>query len=103
MDGGQGAGQGHRATQLGQGQIGLLRQKRAELTPMRAHNQGFAAGVAVSRRQVAGAPALLEQLFDHPERDAKTSCHRLASAFARVVGGQDAGAQIKGECGHRHI
>ena len=92
MDGRQGAVQSRGRAQLGQGQIGLGTHQSAQRAPVCGEDLGLAARVPMTRGDIAGAPALLEELFDHPERDAKPAGDVLTGAFAGVVGGEDATA-----------
>jgi hypothetical protein len=58
------------------------------------NDKRFASGAMVPWRNVAGASALLQELFDHAKRDAIASPDLLASAFLIVVRSQDSFTQI---------
>lgn len=49
---------------------------------------------------VAGVPALLEELLDHAQGNPETMGHFGARAFVVVVGTEDSLTQIQGECSH---
>jgi len=100
MDRGQGAFQSHRGAQFGQGQVGLGAHQRTQLPAVRGDDQGLAARAVMARGDIAGLAALLEELFDHAEGNVETPGHILPGALPGVVGGKDAGAQIKRKCGH---
>jgi len=91
----QGTLQPRRPSQFLQGQIVLLGQQSPQLAPVRGHNHGFAPGEAVSRGNVVGVPALLEELLDHAQGNPKTVGHLNPRALIIIVSRQDSFPEIE--------
>ena len=96
----QGTLQTQGLAQLPQGQVVLLGEQRADLTTVGGQDHGFASGQPMARSNVTCAATLLEELLDHPHRDAETMGNLSPGAFIVVVGIEDALAEIQGERAH---
>jgi len=97
MNGRERAVQASGCPQLLEGQIGLLLDQGLKVVLLTGNMTGLATRAMVLRTHVADAATLLEELLDHTQGNPKTTCHRLAGAFARVIGRQNPFAQIQGE------
>jgi hypothetical protein len=58
--------------------------------PMLGHYPLLTPGQVVPRLDAAGLAALLEQLFDHAERNAKAPSDLISRTFTIVIGTNDA-------------
>jgi hypothetical protein len=90
MDGLQRAVQFQGVAQFLEGQIRLLAQQGAHLAFMPRDDPRLAPGQVMAMRDGAGVAALLEELFDHPQRNPETPRHILARAFPGIVRPQNA-------------
>ena len=97
MDGRKGAVQACGDAQFLERQVGLLLQQCPELILAAGDPAGLAARTVVLGTHIPHPPPLLEELFDHAQRNPKTAGHHLPGALAGVVGGQDPFAQIQGD------
>jgi hypothetical protein len=95
VNGRQGAIQTHGLAQLAQGHVRFAPEQSAHLVVMDGLDQRFATRKAVARSDTAGAPPLLEELFDHADGNPITHRHLLTCAFLTVVGAQYPLAQIQ--------
>ena len=102
MDGRQRAVEARRRAQFLEGQIGLLVNQQPELVLLPGDMAGLAAGAMVLRTHVARPSPLLQELLDHAQGNPKAGSHRLPSAFASVIAGQNPFAQIQGDRLHPH-
>jgi len=102
VDGGQRAGQGQGRAQFFQGHVGLAAQERAHRLVMGREDERLASRTMVARGDVAGAAALLQELFDQTQGHAVAPGDLLSGAFLLVVGTQDALSQIQRDRAHEH-
>ncbi|MEI8123535.1 MAG: hypothetical protein WCI20_16050 [bacterium] len=86
MDGLNGASQAQASPYLLESEIGLFDQKKAQLAAMGVDNEGLATAPMVTGSDVTGMAALLDELFDHPERDLKTAGHLFTGGVAAIIG-----------------
>ena len=100
MDGRQGAGKARRGAQFRQGQVGLAPEEFAHGFLVRREDERLASAEVVPRGDVAGVAALLEELFDHAQRNTVTAGDHIAGAFAIVIGSQYPFTQVQGERCH---
>jgi len=100
MDGRQRAVQSRRGAQLPEGGIGFLLHQRTQLVLLAGDVAGLAAGTMVLRPHLTEATALLEELLDHAQRNAKPAGYGFPGAFPRVIGRQNPFAQIQGDRCH---
>ena len=70
---------------------------------MGGQNHRFAPGPVMPGRNVAGAPALLEEFLDHAQGDPKTMGNFGASALIMVVRSKDSFTEIQRKCSHVQI
>ena len=102
MDGLDGAVQTDSGANFLQSQIRLLGEQRTHFAAVEIKDDGFASATVMLGGDIATAmTALLEELFDHAQRDLVAVGDLVPRTFAAVVGGQDAFAQIHGEGCHR--
>ena len=94
MDGLDGASQAQAGPYLLKGEIGFFDQKKAQLAAMGVDDEGLATAAMVTGRDVTGVAALLDELFDHPDRDFETAGHLFASAVAAIIGLEDTVPEI---------
>ena len=62
---------------------------------MGGHNHRFAPAEPVARGDVAGAPTLLQEFFDHAQGDAEAVGDLGAGPLSVVIRSQDSFAQIQ--------
>jgi hypothetical protein len=67
---------------------------------MLALDDRLSARVMMARSNLSCAPALMEELFDHAQRDPVAVGDFFPRSLPLVVGSQDAFAQIQRECFH---
>jgi len=87
VDGLQRAFQLQSVAQLLEGQIRLLTQQGAHLALMAGDDPRLAPGPVMPMRDGTGVAALLEEFFDHPQRNPETPRDILARAFSSIVSG----------------
>jgi len=95
MDGGQRTVQSQAGPQLLQGQVGLLAQQSPHLAPMSRQDHRLAPGETVARANFPGAPALLQELLDHAQRNPITAANLLSGPLFLIIGSQYSLAQIQ--------
>jgi hypothetical protein len=86
--------------QLLQRQVILLVEQRAHLATMGGQDHGFAAGKVVPRSDVTRTPTLLQELLNHPERDAKTMGDLSPGALVVIVSVEDPLTEIQRKRAH---
>jgi len=94
MDGGQRAFKPNGLTQFRQRQVRLAGQKGEHAIAVAGKNLWFAAGKMVAGADVARVAALLQQLFDHSQRNAETGGDFIAGPLLSVVGVENALTQV---------
>lgn len=90
MDGHQRAIHAQGFAQLLQGGVRAGGHQVLQPTAAARIEQRFAAATVMLRADITQALTLAEQLFDHPDRDIKTSRHLVAGTVLPVVGFEDA-------------
>lgn len=90
MDGLNGASQTQASPDLLKSEIGLFDQKKAQIAAMGVDNEGLATAAMVTGRDVTGVAALLDELFDHSDRDLETAGHLFTGGVAAIIGLEDA-------------
>ena len=86
MDGLNGASQTQASPDLLKSEIGLFDQKKAQIAAMGVDNEGLATAAMVTGSDVTGVAALLDELFDHSDRDLKTTGHLFTGGVATIIG-----------------
>jgi hypothetical protein len=89
VDGLDGACQTQASPDLLKSEIGLFDQKKAQLAAMGVDNEGLATAAMVTGSDVTGVAALLDELFDHPDRDLETTGDLFAGGVATIIGLKD--------------
>ncbi len=89
MDGLDGASQIQASPDLLKSEIGLFDQKKAQLAAMGVDNEGLASAAMVTGSDVTGVAALLDELFDHADRDLETAGYLFAGGVATIIGFKD--------------
>jgi len=89
MKGRQRAGQGQSDPHLPQRHVWLASKQNPHFLVMSWQNHCFAARKAMSRRDIAGPAALLQELFDHPDGNLEALGDLLTSAFFAIVRSQN--------------
>ena len=77
MDGRQGAVERYGGPQFLEGHIRFAAQQRLHLPVMGAQDEGLASGITMTGSDVSGAPALLQEFLDQPQRDTETMSNFL--------------------------
>ena len=95
-----GATQPHLLAKFLQGEVTLFDQKSPHLSAMGGADHRFAPGQAMAMGDVTGVAALLEELFNHAQRDAKAVGNLVASTLVIVVGLEDSLPQIQRKSSH---
>jgi len=85
MDGLRGAIQANRTTEFFQSHVGLLAQEGADLTLMALEDARLAPGVVMARGDVTRAATLLDEFFDHAERNLEAPRDRFTAGVLVVV------------------
>jgi hypothetical protein len=75
--------------QFCQRQIGLAAEQFAQFLAVDRNNLGFASAAVIPTGNITCLPPLLEQFFNHPQRNAKTLGNFFAGAFLLIIGGQN--------------
>ena len=89
VDGLDGASQAKERPDLLKGEIGLFGKEKTHLAAMGVDNEGLAAAAMVTGSDVSGVAALLDELFDHAERDLETAGHLFTGGVATIIGLED--------------
>ena len=100
MNRGQGAGEARRVAQFLQGHVRLAFQVFLHRLLVRLQDQRLAATQVMARCNVTSMAALLDELFDHPERNLVAAGDLVAGTFTTVIGSKDPFTQIHREGGH---
>jgi hypothetical protein len=95
VDGLQGALQSGGLPQLLQSQVAPFGQQGPHLALMGGNNHRLASSKVMPWRNVPGAPALLEELLDHAQRDSETVGDFGTGAFLVVVGAKNSFTEIQ--------
>jgi len=103
MDGRQGAVERYGGPQFLEGHIRFAAQQRLHLPVMGAQDEGLASGITMTGSDVSGAPALLQEFLDQPQRDTETMSNFLTVSFLLVVGTEDSFTQVQGYGSHERI
>jgi hypothetical protein len=96
----QGTAQLHGRAQFLQGLVRLLVQQLAQLLTVAPQDLGLTAGVTVAWADVSSVPALLQELFDHPQGNAVASSYLFARTFLLVTGSQYPFPQVQRQSSH---
>jgi hypothetical protein len=83
--------------QFFQRQIGLLAEQFAQFLAVARHDPWPASATVIPTGYVAALTALLQELFDHPQRNPEALGDFFAGAFVLIVGSQDTLPQIQGD------
>ena len=89
MDGLDGAFQGEPDADFLKGEIGLFGKKKTHPAAMGVDDEGLAAAAMMTGSDVSGVAALLDELFDHPERDLETASYLFTGSIAAIIGLED--------------
>jgi hypothetical protein len=89
VDGLDGASQTQASPDLLKSEIGLFDQKTSQLTAMGVDNEWLATAAMVTGSDVTGVAALLDELFDHPDRDFEAASHLFTGDVAAIIGLED--------------
>jgi len=81
-------------------QVILFGQQTTDLAAVGGNDHRLAPGKVMSGSDVAGAPALLQELFNHPERDPKTMGNLDPGAFVLIIGIDNPLPEIQRERAH---
>jgi hypothetical protein len=84
-----GASQPQSSADLLKGEIGLFGKEKTHLAAMGVDDKGFAATAMMTGSDISSVAALLEELFDHAERDLETAGHLLTGGIATIIGLED--------------
>jgi len=95
MNRGQRTRQRHSLAQFPQGHVRTLPQQAAQLPAVTGQNQGLSSRPVMAGTEISRAPPLLEELFDHPQRDAVTPGNLLPGGAALIVGLEDPFAKVQ--------
>jgi hypothetical protein len=96
MDGWQGAVKLHGRPQFFESHIRFAPQQRLHLSVMGVQDERFAPRIAVTRSDVSGTPALLQEFLDQTQRDTKAVGNFFTVSFLLVVGTEDSFTQVQG-------
>jgi len=75
-------------------------EQRAPLAMMGFEDHRLAPAAVLARGDLARAPPLRQELFDHPQRHSETGCDLLPRALPTVIRSQDPFPQIERKCFH---
>jgi hypothetical protein len=103
MDSRQGAVDLYGRPQFLQGQVRFAAQQRLHLPVMGAQNKWFAPRKTVTRSDVSGTPALLQEFLNQAQRDTETMGNFFTVSFLLVVGTEDSFTQVQGYGSHERI
>jgi hypothetical protein len=90
----------HGRPQFFEGQVRFATQQRLHLPVMGAQDERFAPRIAVTGSNVAGVPALLQELLNHAQRDPETMGNFFTVSLLLVVGTEDSFTQVQGYRSH---
>jgi len=100
MDRRQGAVELYGRPQFLQGHVRFSAQQRLHLPVMRVQDEWFASGITVAGSDVSGAPPLLQEFLDQPQRNTETMGNFFTVSFFLVVGTEDSFTQVQGYGSH---
>jgi hypothetical protein len=82
--------------QFFQRQIGFAAEQFTQLLAAVSHDSWPASAAVILTGNVASLPALLQEFFNHPQRNPEVLGDFLAGAFVLVIGSQNPLPQIQG-------
>jgi hypothetical protein len=97
MNGWQSAFQSRFRPEFIQCDIGLFLQYVAHLGAVGFQNPGLASAEVSARANLSCMPTLLDELFNHSQRNLEPPRNLFSGVLFAVVGGEDAFAQVKRE------
>ena len=100
MDGWEGAGKPRFTAQFLKRHVGFACQQFLHGCFVNLENLRFATTQVMAWCDITSVAALLNELFDHPQRDLIAACDLVAGSFSTIVGSQDAFAQIHRKSSH---
>jgi len=97
MDGLDGAIQLAGPAEFFQRQIRFMAEQLAQGLAVDRDKLGPASAAVIPTGNLAGMPPLLEQFFNHPQRNPEPLGDFLAGAFVLIIGSQDALPEVQGD------
>lgn len=91
------------SAQLFKGHVRFPGQKLFHLAPVRGEDLRLAAAMVMTRPDLSGVPALLNQFLHKAQRHAEAHRHLLASSLSAIVSSQNSFTQIQRDGSHLEL